>query len=157
MVDLFRDKGSCDPPIGSWNVSNVTNFVSQSIASMRFTFYLFIHKSAKRSLTQFICSSNNIIATILVIFNVNHIARLPLLSQSGMFLGATAFNQNIGGWNVSSGTHFVSGIGLLKCLSCSHLFGLLLHLGSLYLLLQLSLKGCMLFCSRILYHIHAHC
>ena len=73
---------------------------------------MLIVKFDLRSLTPFICFSSNIIATTLVITNVN-IARLPLFSQSGMFLGATAFNQNIGGWDVNSGTHFVSPLLIL--------------------------------------------
>ena len=98
----------CNPPIGNWNVSKVTNFVSQSIASMHVTFYLFISKTTKQSLTPFFCLSN--IATTPIINN--NIAPLLLLSQDFMFSGATAFNQDISNWNVGNGTSFVSGMGL---------------------------------------------
>ena len=109
MYHLFWEKGSCNPDIGNWDVSNVTRFVSQSIASMHFTFYLFISKTTKQSLTRFFCLSN-IIATT-PIMNDNSTPPL-LLSQAWMFSRATTFNQNISNWNVSSGTDFVSVMGL---------------------------------------------
>ena len=84
------------------------------------------------SLTPFICFSN-IIATVLVITYMDNARWLPLLPQDGMFDGASAFNQNISGWDVSSGVNFVSGFGLCESLFC-HLFGLLLYFGALFLL-----------------------
>jgi surface protein len=108
MNRLFRNKGSCNPDIGDWDVSKVTNFVSQSIASMHVIFYLFISKTTKQSLTPFFCLSN--IATTPIINNNTTLLRL--LSQYYMFQGATAFNQDISSWDVSSGTLFVSGSGL---------------------------------------------
>ena len=75
-----------------------------------------------------------------VITNID-IARLPLLSQDYMFYKVRDFNQNVGDWNVSSATHFVSCFGLFESQPCP-LFGLLLDLGALSLLLLVSLKGC---------------
>ena len=51
MDTLFYDKWNCNPDIRNWDVSNVIDFVSQSIASMHVTFYLFISKVTKQSLT----------------------------------------------------------------------------------------------------------
>ena len=108
MEYLFSEKASCNPDIGSWDVSKVINFVSQSIASMHVRFYLFISKTTKQSLTPFFCLSN--IATTPII--KNDIAPLCLLSQAQMFIGSQDFNQDISGWDVGSGTIFVSGMGL---------------------------------------------
>ena len=120
---------------------------------MHFTFYLFMNKTAKQSLTSFICFSN-IIAPTIMITNIN-IARPPLLSQDSMFVTAQAFNQDIGGWNVSSGIYFVSDFGLLQSPWSSYLFGIVLELGTMYLLL-LFLKGCCFLVPCILYLIHCH-
>ena len=107
MYGMFMNQGGCNPDIGNCDVSNVTNFVSQSIASMHVIFYLFISKTTKQSLTPFFCLSN--IATTPIINN--NIAPLLLLSQEGMF-ERTPFNQDISNWNVGNGTSFVSGMGL---------------------------------------------
>ena len=88
-----------------------------------------------KSLTHFL-SLSNIIATTPIINN--NIAPLLLLSQNAMFSRAMTFNQDISGWDVGSGTNFVSGLGLWE--SC-FLFISPLELGALSLLL-LSLKGC---------------
>ena len=167
MNHLFMNKGSCNPDIGDWNVSNVTNFVSQSIASMHVTFYLFISKTTKQSLTPFFCLSN--IATTPIM--KNNIAQLIMLSQNGMFYLATAFNQDISNWNVGSGTNFVSGLGLWESWS-SRCFRLLIWARCLCLktttatmcLLRLEahcgsvafLEG-LLYCSCILYYNYTHC
>ena len=122
MKELFRAKANCNPPIGNWNVSQVTNFVSQSIASMHVRFYLFMSKTTKQGLTPFFWCSSNIIATT-PNFN-NNVAPLLMLSQNGMFYQASAFNADISTWNVSSGEYFVSGmVGLWKSWSsrCFHL------------------------------------
>ena len=104
MGNMFYYKGGCNPDIGSWDVSNVTIFVSQSIASMHVTFYLFISKTTKQSLTPFFCLSN-IATTPIMNNNTTLLLRLP--SQYGMFFRASAFNQDISKWDVSSGTNFV--------------------------------------------------
>ena len=57
-----------------------------------------------------------------------------------MFVNAQAFTQDIGGWNVSSGTKFVSGFGLMHSWSC-YVLGLLLYLGALSPLLLVSFNG----------------
>ena len=116
--------GSCNPDVGSWDVSKVENFVSQSIASMHLIFYLFISKTTKQSLTPFFSLSN---ITTYPIIN-NHMVSLLLLSQISMFHSATAFNQDISRWDVGSGTKFVGGAGLweswssrcLRVLSSAH-------------------------------------
>ena len=108
MAYLFKNR-DCNPPIGKWDVSKVTNFVSQSIASMHVRFYLFISKTTKQSLTYFFCLSNTIATTPIMVDNM---APLPLLSQHGIFAGARTFNQEISNWDVSSVAKFVSDIGL---------------------------------------------
>ena len=161
MESIFYEQGSCNPPIGDWDVSNVTNFVSQSIALLLVVFaswagwrtvaavafhegllycscilyYNYAHcQHQTKSLTQFLSLSN--IATTAIINN--NTSPILLLSQSFMFALALAFNQDISSWDVSKGTRFVS-IGAVGILVLLLLWPR--ELGSLWLLL-LSLKGC---------------
>ena len=94
---------------------------------------------------------SNIIATAPIINN--NTTLLLLLSQAYMFNGAKAFNQHISGWNIgSSGTNFVSDLGLWESLS-SCCFRLL---SSRTIAAVVTILERMLYCPCILYYNHVH-
>jgi surface protein len=128
MGSMFNLATSFNQPIGSWNVSNVTNMSSmfnlatsfnQPIGSWNVSNVTFMTSMFQRAtnFNQPIGSWDVGNVTIMIaMFDAATSFNQPIGSwdvsnvtdMQGMFRNATAFNQNIGSWNVSNVTLMIS-------------------------------------------------
>ena len=90
MTSVFLSQSNCNPDISGWDVSKVTNFVSNNSIFWKNNCYFLLYIKLI------------ILSVCLLISSV--------YSQMEMFAGATSFNSDISKWDVSSGIYFVSGL-----------------------------------------------
>ena len=115
MSYLFHEKETCNPDISEWDVSQVSNYVSK-LCSKTFQPSLFKAWTIKSHIVDALSNPHkhdDVIhlwdnytstyswLTFVLLCNSLH-------KQKAMFWGASAFNHDIGSWNVSSGEDFVS-------------------------------------------------
>ncbi len=129
MSSLFRySKTTCNPSIGEWDVSRVENFFK--MFSFATSFNQPIGNWNVSSGTSFVsisflkidgyCSSSSTLSfTCFIILESSHLSMLQLhLQSTSMFRDARSFNQPIGNWDVSCGTDFVSKSSFRLILLC---------------------------------------
>ena len=118
MSGIFQYKDDCNPDISQWDVSRVTNFVSGEtktiIIMLLYDILQEYFYSSMIIISLVMCLTFFVIIMVLLPFlslllSGNHVLADLCILQDYMFYGASSFNQDIGGWNVSDGYNFVSG------------------------------------------------
>ena len=86
MSLLFYNR-NCNPDISGWDVSKVTNFVSNNLICWKKYIWYFE-----------------------LMFWFERLLFSSVYSQQNMFNAHTSFNRDLSKWDVASGTNFVSGL-----------------------------------------------
>ncbi len=165
MAELFENKANSNPDISKRNTSSVTSFVSPQYIKV-ILWASWAEKNTSLTLLLFLSTT-----TQYHHYSPRHddleqygtTTSSTLLLQRAMFRGATSFNQDVSGWDTSSATGFVSGLGPWDSAACwcrlrRRVFRLLEHCRCCSWAISWLLAAWLLCCSRRMqyYCCHAH-